>query len=95
MKLQDVIACLKADKEYLTDNKICDGEEIDIAINAIKKEITEKVIDNYHHSGENPISNILYQCPACRDDLTHVRSTYCPYCGQKLDWSEEKYEAIL
>lgn len=28
MKEQEAIICLKADKEYLTDTKICDGEEI-------------------------------------------------------------------
>ena len=28
MKEQEAIICLKADKEYLTDTKICDGEEV-------------------------------------------------------------------
>ena len=33
MTIQEAISCLKADKEYLVDNKVCDGEEIDVAIN--------------------------------------------------------------
>ena len=32
MDIEKAIDCLKADKEYLTDMKICDGEEMDIAI---------------------------------------------------------------
>ena len=35
MDIEKAIDCLKADKEYLTDMKICDGEEIDIAIRAL------------------------------------------------------------
>ena len=38
MDIEKAIDCLKADKEYLTDMKICDGEEIDIAIKALEKQ---------------------------------------------------------
>ena len=34
---EKAIDCLKADKEYLTDMKICDGEEMDIATKALEK----------------------------------------------------------
>ena len=37
MKEQEAIICLKADKEYLTDMKICDGEEMDVAIKALEE----------------------------------------------------------
>ena len=37
MDIEKAIDCLKADKEYLTDMKICDGEEMDIAIKALEK----------------------------------------------------------
>ena len=37
MDIEKAIDCLKADKEYLTDMKICDGEEIDIAIKALEE----------------------------------------------------------
>ena len=40
MDIEKAIDCLKADKEYLTDMKICDGEEMDIAINALEKQKT-------------------------------------------------------
>ena len=40
MDIEKAINCLKADKEYLTDMKICDGEEMDIAIRALEKQKT-------------------------------------------------------
>ena len=40
MDIEKAIDCLKADKEYLTDMKICDGEEIDIAIKALENQKT-------------------------------------------------------
>ena len=36
MDIEKAIDCLKADKEYLTDMKICDGEEMDVAIKALE-----------------------------------------------------------
>ena len=30
----------------------------------------------------------LYECPTCREELDDLDTfDYCPYCGQKLDWS--------
>ena len=40
MNIEKAIDCLKADKEYLTDMKICDGEEMDIAIKALENKKT-------------------------------------------------------
>ena len=40
MDIEKSIDCLKADKEYLTDMKICDGEEMDIAIKALENKKT-------------------------------------------------------
>ena len=40
MDIEKAIDCLKADKEYLTDMKICNGEEMDIAIRALEKQKT-------------------------------------------------------
>ena len=50
MDIEKAIDCLKADKEYLTDMKICDGEEMDIAIRALENKKTmecllEKVVE--------------------------------------------------
>ena len=40
MDNEKAIDCLKADKEYLTDMKICDGEEMDVAIKALENRKT-------------------------------------------------------
>ena len=37
MTEQEAISCLNADKEYLVDMKVCDGEEMDIAIKALEE----------------------------------------------------------
>ena len=37
MTESEAISCLKADKEYLVDMKVCDGEEIDVAIKALEE----------------------------------------------------------
>ena len=39
MKIDEAISRLKADKEYLLDNKVCDGEEIDVAINSMEQQM--------------------------------------------------------
>ena len=38
------------------------------------------------------IDGDYYNCPKCGDDdmLIGIRYNYCPYCGQKLDWSDAK-----
>lgn len=31
---------------------------------------------------------VYYECPACREEQDDLAcNPYCPYCGQKLDWS--------
>ena len=40
MDIEKAIDCLKADKEYLTDMKICEGEEMDVAIKALENKKT-------------------------------------------------------
>ena len=37
MTEQEAISCLKADKDYLVDMNICDGEEMDVAIKALEE----------------------------------------------------------
>lgn len=57
---------------------------IDIAINAIEKQIPKKPIyDNYHRAG--------YRCPNC-NNTNPWGYKHCRYCGQNLDWSEREYE---
>ena len=36
-----------------------------------------------------PYSGTYYECPNCKK-YTFQNKTYCPDCGQKLDWSDKK-----
>lgn len=52
---------------------------------ALEKQIAKKVIDCEDEE-------VWYMCPCCKGDLTRIRSFYCGYCGQKLDWGNEDAE---
>ena len=80
MKEQEAIICLKADKEYLTDMKICDGEEMDMAINALEKQIPQKI------SIEGYCGFVDYICPVCGNDIDlNKKHNYCSNCGHRLE----------
>ena len=80
MDIEKAIDCLKADKEYLTDMKICDGEEIYIAINALEKQIPQKI------SKEGYCGFVDYMCPVCGNDIDlNKKHNYCSNCGQMLE----------
>ena len=38
------------------------------------------------HVGER---KVWYRCPVCEADLSHIKSEFCPFCGQRLKWMEE------
>ena len=54
MDNEKAIDCLKADKEQLTDMKICDGEEMDIAIRTLEnKKIMQCLLEKVTKEIEN------------------------------------------
>ena len=53
MDIEKAIDCLKADKEYLTDMKICDGEEMDVAIKALEEIQQYRAIGTVEECREN------------------------------------------
>ena len=57
MTIQEAISCLKADKEYLVDYKVCDGEEIDVAINTLEHQMNSCNNCKY---GESTSGALLY-----------------------------------
>lgn len=71
-------------------------ELIDMAINALEKQIVKNVV-GIHHS-TNDEENSVYgedarfgQCPSCGELISSVwNKEYCGDCGQKLDWSDEE-----
>ena len=84
MKLKEAISCLKADKKYLKDHNICGGEEIDVAIEALEKQIPKKPIMI------KDTAETYYICSECEMEVDKFDDNYCSACGQKLDWSSEE-----
>lgn len=59
-----------------------DMEAFDIAIEALEKQIPKKPIN---WLGKMPI------CPRCnRADYIKPLESYCKFCGQAIDWSNEE-----
>ena len=65
------------------------AEAIDVAINALEKQIPKKVVNE---------GKWVYKCPCCGgcaetdcgDAFYDYQLDYCNGCGQKLDWSDEE-----
>jgi len=69
------------DLRYFDDDCDTDVEAIEIAIEALEKQIPERL------KREKILHTHL--CPEC--GLPAVAwLNYCPKCGQKIDWSEEE-----
>lgn len=90
MDIEKAIDCLKADKEYLTDMKICDGEEMDIAIKALEKQIPKKPNIEGDGYADGQLVYDTWICPCCenRYEIDYDNYEYCPNCGQHIDRSE-------
>ena len=78
--------CDNCDLCYAQGNTEEHIKSIEVAINALKKQIPKKVI----------MERNIYLCPNCGakaetdcgDDMLDYRLNCCDNCGQKLDWSE-------
>ena len=70
---------------------MCSVEEMNIAIEALEKQIPKKpdlISDGYDDNG-----NLIYDtwiCPCCEKqyELDYDDYKFCPECGQAIDWSE-------
>ena len=60
-----------------------------LAVEALEKQIPKKVIFGYDEQDS-------ICCPNCKGELLsmdwydHWKCNYCEFCGQALDWSDEK-----
>ena len=93
MKDQEAIICLKADKEYLMDMKICDGEEMDVAIKAMEEiqqyreigtveEIKEHLAELERWHTDHVNKNI-------KNPFAWKSTLVCHNCDHKDDYIEE------
>ena len=91
MDIEKAIDCLKADKEYLTDMKICDGEEMDMAIKALEEvqqyraigtiEECRKAVDKMKPKKTAMKAIKVHICPVCGFSGIY---DYCGNCGQRV-----------
>lgn len=86
----EAIECLKSNKP--TSSYAMLQESIDMAIQALEKQIQKKPIPIDYGKYIDVIDNArflrgAYWCPNCK----HVVKTgsFCSDCGQKLDWRDE------
>ena len=77
-----------------TDTQVDFVDEIDMAIEALEKQIPKKPTKLTHKILID--AGWIYACPnceaACGENKYHPEVTddemYCPSCGQAIDWSE-------
>ena len=76
MDIEKAIDCLKADKEYLTDMKICDGEEMDMAIKALEE------VQQYRAIGtQEECQAAMEKMKPKKTAIEAIKVHICPVCG--------------
>ena len=67
------------------------SEAFQMAINALEKQIPKKPIINHINTNED-VTEIEYTCSACGTNYVELTpcEEFCPYCGNKIDWSDEE-----
>ncbi len=91
MKIQEAIENLKyLMSDDCTDNQTDFIEEIEMAINALEKQIPQKPIEDGYY--DEPAV-----CPNCGCNVVKFVDNYCSvqfchFCGQKLDLSDHPTE---
>lgn len=63
----------------------CHESTMRIAIKALEKQIAKRII-------RTSFIDPIWLCPSCNAELEVIKlySSYCPYCGQFIDWSDEE-----
>ena len=93
MDIEKAIDCLKADKEYLTDMKICDGEEIDIAIKELEEVQQYREIGTVEEIKEHLAELERWHTDTINQKIKNVfantSTLICHNCDHKDEYIEE------
>ena len=77
MSMEEAINIISVLKSRISNKK--NIEAFELAINAMKKRLSEKVNETV--------------CPVCKERLVnYLDRVFCPYCGQALDWNDSPTE---
>lgn len=96
--LNSIIWRLTSQEEDL-ELRETDKQDIAILQELIDKETPKKPIEkiiSYDYDEQGTFKNKIIQCPNCEFELYNEYEcidytfNYCPNCGQKIDWSDEK-----
>lgn len=79
--------------------KIADVSVVKVDLNSVDNVKIENTLDKA--TPKKPIlvhdyDGLVYECPICHEEfrpdtiMNHVKWKGCPYCLQKLDWSDEE-----
>lgn len=76
--------------EYRVEKYIISNKEIEDAADSLEELINRdksmQVNKDTEHIEVYAIT--CYNCPKCNKEI-QIHTNYCPYCGQKLNWSNE------
>ena len=96
MTLEDAISTIETAKGECEWNAPLDYQiAFDMAIKALKKQVPQKVKQQYKSYNGAITCFEEFVCPACGvlfyDDYSEITQYYdfCPNCGQSLDWSDD------
>lgn len=87
-KVRDAIETIKSN--YPTSGYYMLCEALDIAIEALEKQLPEKVKMRTEYRDLND-ELICYEgfCPNCGKEVNSYRNKSCSHCTQMLEWTEE------
>ena len=85
-----LIRIIDEDWHVYTDDAI---NALEYAAKVVEKEIPKVPIEKRIENGDQ--TQVLDVCPICGSpDIETEYGNYCPKCGQKIDWWEEKNDVI-
>ena len=70
-----------------------DVREVNFDFGRVKKALEKQIPMKLEYIGDEEDGQVL--CLSCGNDLWDLKECgfdYCPYCGQKLDWSVVEHE---
>lgn len=90
MNAQEALTRIKEHRDIHFHNElnaIYITEALDMAIEALEKQIPKKPIKAKEHI----MYSMCYICPNCQKNFSGTGiASYCYHCGQALDWSDTK-----
>ena len=76
--------CCEADNILCTDVTGARCEALEVAMDAVEKQIPKKAIGNHYAYMRCPACN--HRIPSGGGSSSQRRDNWCNYCGQKIDW---------